>query len=153
MSALRFRAAKEADLPAIVAMLADDEFGRGREKADSDLSTYRRAFAEISGSSANRIFVAERDGAVVGTFQLTTIPGLSRQGAKRALIEAVRVASDARSGGVGAALMRHAIAVAKADGCRLVQLTSDKRRARAHAFYRRLGFEASHEGFKLELSP
>jgi GNAT superfamily N-acetyltransferase len=154
MSALRFREAKETDLAAIVAMLADDDLGRGREKAGAELSpAYRNAFAEIASSSANRILVAERDGAIVGTLQLTLIPGLSRQGAKRGLIEAVRVASDARGGGVGEALVKHAIALAKADGCRLVQLTSDKRRARAHDFYRRLGFEASHEGFKLELQP
>ena len=154
MSALQFRAAREADLPAIVAMLADDELGREREKAGAEPSpAYRKAFAEISSSGANRIVVAVRDDVVVGTLQLTIIPGLTRQGAKRGLIEAVRVASDARSGGVGEALMQHAIALAKADGCRLVQLTSDKRRARAHEFYRRLGFEASHEGFKLELSP
>ena len=154
MSTLVFREAREDDLPRLVAMLADDDLGRGRENSGPDLSpAYRKAFAEISSSSANRILVAESDGAVVGTLQLTVIPGLSRQGAKRGLIEAVRVASDARGGGIGEKLVRHAIGVAKDAGCRLVQLTSDKRRARAHEFYRRLGFEPSHEGFKLELQP
>lgn len=154
MSALSFREAKEADLPAIVAMLADDELGRGREKASSIAdSAYVRAFADIQNSSDSRIIVAERDGSVVATLQLTIIPGLSRQGAKRGQIEAVRVASVTRGEGVGEKLMQHAIALARAGGCRLVQLTSDKRRVRAHEFYRRLGFEASHEGFKLELQP
>lgn len=36
-------------------------------------------------------------------------------------------------------------------GATLVQLTSDKRRGDAHRFYERLGYVASHEGFKLEL--
>ena len=76
---------------------------------------------------------------------------LSRSGAKRATIEAVRVASDLRGKEIGTHLMRHAIAQARAAGCGVVQLTSDKRRARAHLFYRRLGFEQSHIGFKLEL--
>jgi ribosomal protein S18 acetylase RimI-like enzyme len=154
MSAPVFREATEADLPAIVAMLADDDLGRGREKTSSAVAdAYKRAFAEISASPDNRIIVAERDGAVVGTLQLSVIPGLSRQGAKRGQIEAVRVARETRGDGIGEALLRHTIDLARAQGCRLVQLTSDKRRDRAHAFYRGLGFEASHEGFKLELQP
>ena len=154
MSAPTFRAAREDDLAAIIAMLADDDLGRGRETRGEQLSpAYLRAFAEITASPDSRIVVAERDGAIVGCLQLTVVPGLSRQGARRGLIEAVRVASAARGGGIGEALMHHAIALAKAAGCRLVQLTSDKRRTRAHEFYRRLGFEASHEGFKLELAP
>ncbi len=154
MSALIFREAREADLPAIVAMLADDDLGRGRENdAPGAVLAYAHAFEEILRSPDNRILVAERDGHVVGCLQLTIIPGLSRQGAKRGQIEAVRVSRSVRGGGVGQALMEHAIAFAEAKGCRLVQLTSDKRRARAHEFYRRLGFEASHEGFKRELQP
>ena len=152
MSGLRFREATEADLPAIVAMLADDDLGRGREASGPHLpDAYKLAFAEISAAPSNCILVAEQDGVVVGTLQLTIIAGLSRKGAKRGLIEAVRVASETRGTGVGEKLMRHAIDLARAKGCRLVQLTSDKRRTRAHAFYRGLGFEASHEGFKLEL--
>jgi ribosomal protein S18 acetylase RimI-like enzyme len=152
MSAVAFREARASDLPAIVAMLADDDLGRGREVA-AITPVYERAFAEIQASPDNRLIVAEQDGAVVGCLQLTIIPGLSRQGASRGLVEAVRVASDARGDGVGEAMIRHAIELAKEAGCRLVQLTSDKRRARAHEFYRRLGFQATHEGFKLELAP
>lgn len=154
MSGLVFRDARESDLPAIIAMLADDDLGRGREKAGSEVSpVYRQAFADLKVSPANRIIVAERNGAVIGCMQLTIIPGLARQGAKRGLIEAVRVAAAARGAGIGEAMIRHAIALSKEAGCRLVQLTSDKRRSRAHEFYRRLGFEQSHEGFKLEIAP
>ena len=154
MSALVFREARKDDLSAIVAMLTNDDLGRGRESPGSVAdSAYARAFEEIRRSPDNRIIVAHRNGAVVGCLQLTIIPGLSRQGARRGQIEAVRVAASERGSGVGEAMMRHAVALAREGGCRLVQLTSDKRRARAHAFYERLGFVASHEGFKLELSP
>lgn len=152
MSAAAFREARKSDLAAIVAMLADDDLGRGREMADVT-AEYARAFDDVAASPDNRLIVAEQDGRVVGCLQLTIIPGLSRQGAKRGLIEAVRVAADARGDGLGETMLRHAIALAKEAGCRLVQLTSDKRRARAHDFYRRLGFQATHEGFKLELAP
>jgi N-acetylglutamate synthase-like GNAT family acetyltransferase len=151
MSAAAFREARKSDLAAIVAMLADDDLGRGRETSGVT-ADYARAFDDVAASPDNRIIVAEQDGRVVGCLQLTIIPGLARQGARRGLIEAVRVAVDARGEGVGEAIL-HAIALAKEAGCRLVQLTSDKRRARAHDFYRRLGFEATHEGFKLELAP
>ncbi len=154
MSAVGFRDARKGDLAAIVAMLADDDLGRGRERSGAELSpAYTRAFEEVSASPDSRIIVAERGGGIVGCLQLTVIPGLSRQGARRGLIEAVRVAADARDDGIGEALMLHALALARDADCRLVQLASDKRRTRAHEFYRRLGFEASHEGFKLELAP
>ena len=93
----------------------------------------------------------ELEGVVVGMCQVTRTPGLSRSGAWRATIESVRVRADLRGKGVGAQLMQHAIELAKAHGCRLVQLTSDVRREEAHRFYGRLGFKASHTGFKLEL--
>jgi ribosomal protein S18 acetylase RimI-like enzyme len=144
------RAARIDDLPAIVAMLADDELGRTREQPQN-LEPYAEAFRQIEGDARNRIMVAEQDGEVVGCFQISFIRGLSRQGATRALIEGVRVAANWRGHGIGEAMMRHAVSMAKAEGCALVQLTSDKSRTRAHAFYERLGFKKSHEGFKLEL--
>lgn len=151
MSALSFRDAREADLPVIVALLADDDLGRGREVSDGTLApAYRQAFAEMT-SAHNRVVVAIQGGEIVGCLQLTIIPGLSRKGAKRALLEGVRVSSNARGQGIGEKLVGFAVEEARKAGCRLVQLTSDKRRKRAHAFYERLGFANSHEGFKLEL--
>jgi ribosomal protein S18 acetylase RimI-like enzyme len=147
---LVIRAARIDDLAAIVAMLADDELGRTREQPQN-LEPYGEAFRQLEGEARNWIMVAESDGAVVGCFQISFIRGLSRQGATRALIEGVRVAANGRGHGIGEAMMRHAVSMAKAEGCTLVQLTSDKSRTRAHAFYERLGFKKSHEGFKLEL--
>ena len=153
MSELAFRFATAADLPAIVALLADDEFADNREQGgDTPAPEYVKAFAEMQAMPGNRILLAELDGAIVGALHLAFVPGLSRKGTKRAIIEAVRVASNARDAGIGTALMKQAIAEARQAGCTLAQLTSDKRRTRAHLFYRRLGFEQSHVGFKKELS-
>ena len=152
MSEITFRAARAEDVPAIVAMLADDEIGESRERTGEGVpQEYFRAFEEMSCVRGNRILLAELDGRIVGSLQLVFIPSLSRSGAKRAIIEAVRVTSDLRGKNIGTALMRQAIAEARAAGCGVVQLTSDRRRSRAHLFYRRLGFEQSHIGFKLEL--
>ncbi len=153
MSDLSFREARREDLPAIVAMLADDGLGGGRETvlADGVDPTYAAAFDQMAQQAGNRLIVAEQDGELVGTMQFLVIPGLSRQGATRAQIEAVRVARKMRGQGIGDALLRHAIAEARAAGCKLIQLTSDKRRGRAHIFYERVGFVATHVGFKMDL--
>ncbi|HEY1613620.1 MAG TPA: GNAT family N-acetyltransferase [Rhizomicrobium sp.] len=152
MRELTFRTAEKRDLAAIIALLADDDIGENREAPAGTISPeYERAFAEMAGCGGNSILLAEHDGEIVGALQLVIVPSLSRQGTKRAMIEAVRVKTDLRGQMVGTKLMRHAIDVARREGSRLIQLTSDKRRKRAHLFYRRLGFEQSHEGFKLEL--
>lgn len=151
-ASLRFREAMGDDLGAIVALLADDPVANRRGGyADRATQRLRDAFAEIARSPDNELWVAELAGEIVGTLQLTFIPGLSRNGMRRALVEAVRVRADLRGAGVGVAFMRHAIARARSRGCGLVQLTSDAQRADAHRFYERLGFVASHIGMKLAL--
>jgi ribosomal protein S18 acetylase RimI-like enzyme len=152
MSAIAIRPARREDVPAIVALLADDPLGRERETDTHPLPpAYWRAFDDIAAQTGNFLFVAESNGAVAGCLQLTIIPGLSRRGIKRGLIEAVRVSASCRGQGVGETLVRHAIEIARAEDCGLVQLTSDKSRAGAHRFYERLGFVASHVGMKLRL--
>jgi ribosomal protein S18 acetylase RimI-like enzyme len=143
-----FRSATEADLPAIVALLADDEIGAGRE-GESD--RYLTAFRDVSADPRNHVVVAEVGGEVAGTLQLTYIPGLSRMGTERAHIEGVRVASAHRGRGLGREMISWAVDQAKRRGCGLVQLTSDKRRTDAIRFYASLGFESTHEGLKLSL--
>ena len=148
---LVIRDAVASDLPAIVAMLADDSLGREREAGRVD-TLYGRALAAIDADANNRQLVAIENGEVVGCFQLTFIPGLGRHGSWRAQIESVRVKLSRRGGGVGALIMAWAIERARERGCVLVQLTTDKRRDDAHRFYRRLGFVATHEGMKLALA-
>jgi GNAT superfamily N-acetyltransferase len=145
-----FREAVHSDLPAIVALLADDVLGKARDYPVVD-EDYERAFAEIDADPRNFLIVADDDGEVVACMQITYIPGLGRHGAERSLIEAVRVRSDQRGQGLGSRLTTWAIEQARSRGCGLVQLTSDKSRADAHRFYLRLGFVASHEGMKLVL--
>ncbi|MEU5594132.1 GNAT family N-acetyltransferase [Streptomyces sp. NPDC020298] len=144
------RAAVADDIPAIIGMLADDPLGAQRESPD-DLSPYLSAFKRLDADPNQHLVVAEREGRVVGTLQLTTIPGLSRRGATRSIIEGVRIHADERGSGLGTRLIEWAIEESRRLGCQLVQLTSDTTRTDAHRFYERLGFTASHVGFKLPL--
>ena len=146
------RAATRDDLPAVVALLGDDQLGSTREDA-GDLAPYLAAYDAIAADPAQLLVVAVDDdtAAVVGTLQLTFIPGLSRRGSLRAQVEAVRVHAEHRSRGLGAAMLRWAVDEARRRRCTLVQLTTDKARTDAHRFYERLGFSATHEGFKLPL--
>jgi GNAT superfamily N-acetyltransferase len=150
---LSFRQATREDLPNIVRMLADDDIGAQREMvADPLPDSYATAFDAIDRDPNNELIVAERDGGLVGVLQLTFIPYLTYRGSWRALIEGVRVASSARSVGIGTQLIEWAIERARQRQCLIVQLTSDKRRTDAIRFYEKLGFVASHEGFKLRLT-
>ncbi|HTT97484.1 MAG TPA: GNAT family N-acetyltransferase [Rhizomicrobium sp.] len=154
MSDLTFRMATKNDLHAIVAMLSDDELAENREKAIDGAGVseeYAKAFADMEKEQYNHMLVAESEGRMVGALQLVFIPGLSRKGTRRALVESVRVVSDMRGKDVGTALMKEAVRLAREAGCGLVQLDSDTRRSRAHLFYRRLGFVQSHFGFKKQL--
>ncbi|GAA2791492.1 GNAT family N-acetyltransferase [Kitasatospora paracochleata] len=150
MTDLTIRRATADDLPAIVAMLADDPLGATRESPD-DPAPYRAAYERIAADPHQHLVVAERSGRVVGTLQLTLVPGLSRRGATRAVIEAVRIHADERGAGLGTDLIEWAVATSRRLGADLVQLTSDATRTDAHRFYERLGFTASHLGFKLAL--
>jgi GNAT superfamily N-acetyltransferase len=147
------RTATEADVAALVDLIAADQLGAARDgvRDATDLAAYTAAFRRIDADPAHLLVVAEADGQIVGTMQLSFLPGLARRGALRAQIEAVRVAQSQRGAGLGAAMMGWAIDEARRRGCALVQLTSDKSRADAHRFYARLGFVPSHEGMKLAL--
>lgn len=145
-----FRRARAEDVAAIVAMLADDELGASRERPGDP--AYAAAFAAIDADPNQLLLVAEVDGEVVGTLQLSFLPGLSRLGAWRGQIEAVRVSRHQRSGGLGQRMVEFAIAEFRRRGCGLVQLTTDASREHARRFYERLGFTPSHVGMKLSLS-
>ena len=151
LSSAVIRRATAADVAGIVAMIADDQLGTTRESVD-DLTPYLKAFEAIDTDPNQVLVVAERNDELIGTLQLTIIPGLSRRGSSRGLVEAVRVAASARGSGLGTTLMEWAVEESRARGCSLVQLTSDKTRTDAHRFYERLGFTNSHEGFKLKLT-
>lgn len=150
---MKFRDATENDLYDIVALLADDVLGEQRELLRDPLpKEYLTAFNALTQQIGNRLIVAvDNSGDIKGCLQLTITAGIARRGATRATIEGVRVSSDERGTGLGAALFEYAIEEARKSRCSLVQLTTDRERPDAHRFYERLGFEPSHIGMKLKL--
>ena len=150
MNDLIARKMQKADLGIVVSLLADDELGRSREdKTNVVHADYLRAFEQIQSDVNQYAAIFEINGETVGCLQITFIPGLSRRGSLRGQIEGVRVCRDFRRKGYGAKMIEWAIAECRDRGCRLVQLTSDKKRENAIQFYEKLGFVKSHEGFKL----
>jgi cytidine deaminase/GNAT superfamily N-acetyltransferase len=146
----RVRRARPEDVAGLVALLADDVLGRDRESAAAE--AYREAFEEIDADPRHLLaVVVAQDGALAGTMQLTILPGLSRGGARRLQIEAVRIAAGERGQGLGSAMISWAEEYGLRRGAVLAQLTSDNVRADAHRFYERLGYAASHTGFKKPL--
>ena len=149
---LLIREAREDDVPEIVALLAADTLGGHADTTDAAaLPDYLRAFKRIAKSPNDSLYVAEIGGEIVGTFQTTLITALLDRGASFLKIEAVHVRPGTRGRGIGQAMMRFAVDLAREDGARSIQLTSNKARKDAHRFYERLGFVESHVGFKLEL--
>lgn len=155
MTDLTFRDATAADIP-IMLQLSHAGDARGADTppldpASLDDPRYRTAFDEIVADPNHRLVVAEKDGEVVGTLQISYLPGLPNFGMKRGLLENVHIRSDLRGGGYGSVMVKWAIERCREAGCGLVQLTSNKVRVDAHRFYEKLGFAKSHEGFKLKL--
>lgn len=149
---IEFREAVSGDVEKIVEMLADDKLGSERERSESPLpASYYDAFSAIDSDPNNELILACLDEEIVGVQQVTFTPYLTYQGGWRATIEGVRTASSVRGQGIGSQLIRYAIARAKARGCHLVQLTTDKKRPEALHFYEQSGFSATHEGMKLKL--
>ncbi len=150
--AVTYRDATEADLPAIVALLADDMLGAAREDPSLPLNAnYVDAFRAMEATPYQRLIVAEEERRIIGTMQLLVIPGLSAKGSWHGQIEAVRIASDLRGRGEGEAFVRWAVEECRAAGCATVQLLSHGSRTAAHRFWERAGFEQSHLGFKMTL--
>ena len=146
------RAARAADVPDIVALFAADPVGGHGDTTDpAALPGYLAAFARIEAEPGSTLYVAELDGAVVGTFQATLGTTLTGRGRLAMTVEAVQTRADLRGQGIGEAMMRFAIERAREAGCRVVQLSSNAARTVAHRFYERLGFEKSHVAFKMKL--
>jgi GNAT superfamily N-acetyltransferase len=148
-----YRDATAADLPGIIRLLAEDQIGGRQDDPSEPLDpVYAAAFAAIDSDTNQRLIVAEIDGEIVGTMQLSYLPGLLNRGAWRGQIEAVRIAGDRRGQGLGAAMIDWAVKQCRARGCFMAQLTSNNDRVAAHRFYERLGWQKSHAGFKLYLT-
>ena len=147
---LIFRPARREDVAAVVALLADDQLGQGRER--DDLAIYLAAFDAMQGEGNNHLIVGvDKAGTVLATYQLTFISGLSLAAARRAQVESVRIASSVRGQGLGHQMFSDVEARARAAGCALIQLTMNQTRTDSRRFYESLGFTASHFGFKRAL--
>ncbi|TMQ89963.1 GNAT family N-acetyltransferase [Actinomadura soli] len=150
---MTFRDATADDLPQIVRLLADDPLGATRETPGNEIpDAYFTAFTAIEKDPNNTVIVAEVAGEIAGTLQLTFIPGLTYTGSERAQIEGVRVAASQRGRGLGQDMINWAIDRARARGCRVVQLTTDRQRPDAVRFYQKIGFRPSHMGMKYHLT-
>lgn len=155
MTTLTYRDATPADIKTILTLSHAGD-ARGKDTPPLDPATlddprYRAAFDVIDADPRQRLIVAERNGEVVGTLQISTVPGLNQFGMTRGLLENVHIRADQRGTGLGTEMVLWAIEVCRQSGCGMVQLTSNKVRADAHRFYEKLGFAKSHEGFKLKL--
>jgi len=146
------RRARESDLPALIALFAEDAVGGHGDTTDPEaFDDYLRAFHVIDASANEQLFVAEQDGDVVGTFEIMFNRTLTGRGGLIMVVEAVQTRVDMRGRGIGAAMIDHAIQEARRRDCRMVQLSSNMARTDAHRFYERLGFAKSHFGFKMKL--
>jgi ribosomal protein S18 acetylase RimI-like enzyme len=148
---MALREARREDIRRIVEMLADDDVARGREDLSGDMAAYHAAFDAIAADSNNTLYVWDHKGTAMGCLQLTFIPGMSYGGSWIAKVEGVRVDRSLRGLGIGEQMIDTIVAKSRARGCKQLQLTTNKQRIDAQRFYRRLGFEASHEGMKLDL--
>jgi len=152
MRDLSIRPARDEDLPALVALFAADHLGGHGDTTDPAVfPAYQEAFEAIAASGEETLYVAERGGRIVGTFQLGMRRSLPHRGTIKAVLEAVQVAPELRGGGIGAEMVRFAIETARRAGAHAISLTSNAARKDAHRFYERLGFTKTHAGFKLFL--
>ncbi|NKK70095.1 GNAT family N-acetyltransferase [Rhizobium leguminosarum bv. viciae] len=152
LSDIFIRQARKDDLPALVAMFAADALGGHGDTTEAEaFPDYLRAFAVIEASPDQTLYVAERGGEVVGTFQTMVTTSLTGRGSSAMIIEAVQTRTDMRGQGIGGLMIEFAIAEAKGRGIGRVALTSNAIRKDAHRFYERLGFKPSHLGFKMAL--
>ena len=136
----------------VIYLLFDDDLGKDRENmSETSYNNYKKSFMKILNDSNNEIFIMILNDQIIGTMQLTFIPGLSMEGMTRCQIESVRIKKDFRNKGYGSELIKKGIEIAKLNKCGLIQLTSNKERIKAINFYKKLGFLSTHKSFKLDL--
>ena len=151
--AVTIRQAREEDVAAIVAILASDDIGgHGDTTDEAARADYLQAFHTLQRTPRETLYVAERDGEIVGTFQTLLTTTLTGRGATSMIVEAVQTRPDMRGHGIGARMIGFCIEEARRLGLRQVQLTSNAARTDAHRFYERLGFAKSHLGFRYKLN-
>lgn len=145
---LTVRPATEQDLPAVLAIYAQPGVDDGEELA---IEEARAIFARFARYPDYTLYVAEQDGAVVGTFAMLVMDNLGHLGAPSAVVEDVAVAPALHGSGIGQAMLRKAFEEACRKGCYKLALSANMKRERAHAFYEALGF--SRHGYSFLIDP
>ncbi|MCH9634441.1 MAG: hypothetical protein S4CHLAM7_11920 [Chlamydiae bacterium] len=147
---LIYRKAQAADLSILISLLYQDELGAQREKPNSIfIDKYKEAFQKIDSDPNHYLMVVEQNKKMIGTCHLTLLPSLTYCGSTRMQIEAVRVLEECRNQKVGEWMIKQAITYGQSKGAYIIQLTTNCQRESSIKFYERLGFKASHVGFKL----
>lgn len=132
-AAPRVRDATVADAAAIAPLLGE----LGYPVAAEDLAP---RLARMLQRDDQKILIAEDGEGTLGVLALHVFPMLE-YAQDAALITALVITERARGTGVGRMLVVGAEAHARAVGARRFLVTTHNRRAGAHAFYERLGFE------------
>lgn len=148
-SSYRVQRAGRSDVPAIVALLSDDE----QTPCDgAELARYEEAYDAVARDPSHYLAVVRDEvGRIVGTMQLTIVPGLFRGGATRLLVEGIRVASSERSRGIGTAMLQWAHDHGRNRGATLAQIAVDASDERARMFGARLGYGCTQVGLERAL--
>jgi len=144
------RQALITDLPGILALSAQPGMDDG-EVLGLDAAT--AVFHTMARYPFYRMYVAEHDGAVVGTYALLVMENLSHMGALSAVVEQVLVGPGVQGMGIGTAMMHHAMDEARAAKCYKLTLSSNIKRIDAHKFYDGLGFTRHGLAFRIDLHP
>lgn len=146
--ALQIRLAQPADLPDVLRLYQQPDLDNGQTVSIEEAHQF---LVKIKQYPSYRLFVAELDGRIVGTFMLLVMDNLLHLGAASAIVEAVAVDPALQSQGIGRQMMHWAMAEARKAHCYKLVLSSNQKRDRAHEFYEALGFTRHGYSFYVEL--
>lgn len=145
--ALREVRGSDAELLHLSALLAAMD-----GEAPLPLATMRERYATMRRYPDYRCYMmVGADEVPLGTFSLLVFPVMVHDGRPEAIVEAVVVAPAARGMGIGKAMMREAMRLAREAGAAKLVLSSNARRLGAHRFYRQLGFAEHGISFSIGL--
>jgi GNAT superfamily N-acetyltransferase len=129
----RLREAKPGDSARLAQMIRDD---LGHEVTEQQVRKNLAALRKLGESP----IVATVDKSVVGLIGLHRMITVHRP-APVGRIPVLVVAKEARGLGLGRMLVDAAEEWCRKMGCQIIEVTSNDRRAQAHAFYRHMGYE------------
>lgn len=148
VSNIVIREARGEDLARVLELYREGGIDAGESFSPEEARAQLEGFRQYP---SYRVFVAEFEGEIVGTYELLIMDNLAKRGQKSATVEDVTVATKYRGRGIGRAMMQHALQLAKDARCYKLALSSNLSREDAHAFYEGLGFEKHGYSFRVEI--